>query len=79
MGMEKLKKAALVVIANSLTKSEIGQLETTFKELDTNHDGFLTLSELDDAITQRKFFFYIDYFLYFTIFLFLLIINLLLD
>lgn len=52
LAMKKLKKAAFGYIASNLTQAEVGALEEQFKTLDQNHDGYITLTELDEAISQ---------------------------
>ena len=54
MGMEKLKKASLYYIASHLSKSEVGELEQIFMEIDQNGDGRISLQELDSALSNRK-------------------------
>lgn len=55
LAMKKLKKAALGCIAQNLTHAEVGQLEEIFRSMDTNHDGHITLTDLDTAIKQGNF------------------------
>eukprot|EP00913_Durusdinium_trenchii_P014652 g13746.t1 len=50
----KLKKAALNIIAGQMSESEITDLRETFKSLDANGDGFLTVSELRDGIEKAQ-------------------------
>ena len=49
LAMQKLKKAALVVIASNLTQDEVGSLGDIFRRIDQSGDGVMTLTELDDA------------------------------
>eukprot|EP00435_Cladocopium_sp_Y103_P008945 s1987_g2.t1 len=48
----KLKKAALNIIAGQMSESEIADLREIFKALDANGDGFLTVTELRDGIDK---------------------------
>lgn len=50
----KLKKAALNIIAGQMSEAEIADLRETFKALDANGDGFLTVTELRDGIDQAQ-------------------------
>ncbi|CAE7484110.1 CPK2 [Symbiodinium natans] len=50
----KLKKAALNIIASQMSEAEIADLREIFKALDVNGDGFLTTTELKDGITRAK-------------------------
>lgn len=54
LAMQKLKKAALVVIASNLTQAEVGSLGDIFRRIDQSGDGVMTLTELDDAISRGK-------------------------
>ena len=55
LAMQKLKKAALVLIAGSLTQAEVVDLGEIFRQVDKQGDGVMTLTELDDAISRGKF------------------------
>jgi len=55
LAMKKLKKAALGYIASNLTQAEVGALEETFKSLDKNGNGHITLVDLNDAIEKGSF------------------------
>jgi calcium-dependent protein kinase len=55
LAMQKLKKAALVVIASNLTHTEVGSLGDIFRRLDQSGDGTMTLTELDDAISRGSY------------------------
>ena len=55
LAMQKLKKAALSVIAKSLTSDEVSSLGDIFRRIDQSGDGVMTLTELDDAITRGMF------------------------
>jgi calcium-dependent protein kinase len=55
LAMKKLKQAALVYIASNLTQAEVGTLKEIFETMDTNRDGSISLSELDEAIARGKF------------------------
>lgn len=55
MGMQKLKKAALAHIAAHLTEEEIGALGDTFKKIDKDGDGVMSLEELDSALADGDF------------------------
>lgn len=52
--MQKLKKAALGYIAANLSETEVGSLGDIFHSLDKDNDGFLTLSDLDSAISKGE-------------------------
>lgn len=51
-GQNKLKKAALQVIAGQLNEKEILMLRESFKALDENKDGTLTLTELKTGLER---------------------------
>jgi calcium-dependent protein kinase len=55
LAMKKLKKATLGYIASNLTQGEVSTLEGIFNSMDQNHDGNISLKELDDAIAQGNF------------------------
>jgi len=48
----KLKKAALHIIAGQLNESQIKALRETFTALDGNGDGLLTISEMKEGLTK---------------------------
>jgi len=48
----KLKKAALAIIATQLNEDKIKQLRDTFMALDANGDGLLTASELREGLAK---------------------------
>lgn len=50
----KLKKLALTCIAQQLNDEEIKQLSESFKTLDVNGDGTLTIKELTDGMALQK-------------------------
>lgn len=52
LAMQKLKKAALLAIASSLTQAEVGSLEDIFCRIDQSGEGIMTLTELDDALSR---------------------------
>lgn len=51
---KKLKQAALTAIAIQAHPGEIRQLKETFKQLDKNGDGCLTLEELKQGLSDIK-------------------------
>lgn len=51
----KLKKAALHVIANQMNESQIKALKDTFVSLDDNGDGLLTSTELKEGLLKAGF------------------------
>jgi calcium-dependent protein kinase len=51
---KKLKQAALTAIAVQANPNDIKQLKETFKALDRNGDGFLTLEELKQGMSDIK-------------------------
>lgn len=55
MAMQKLKKAALSDIAANLTSEEIGILGETFRQIDKDGDGTLSLKDLDEALAHQTF------------------------
>ena len=55
MAMQKLRKAALSDIAANLTTDEIGMLGETFRQIDRDGDGTLSLKDLDEALAHRKY------------------------
>lgn len=55
IGMNKLKRSALQVIAEQLTEAELRSLRQTFNEMDLNGDGKLTFSELERALEKQGF------------------------
>eukprot|EP00968_Pinguiococcus_pyrenoidosus_P007136 scaffold472_cov264-Pinguiococcus_pyrenoidosus.AAC.2 len=50
IGMNRLKKVALNVIAEQLTEAEIGQMRRLFNELDEDGNGVITLDELQKGL-----------------------------
>jgi len=46
----KLKKVALQIISKQLNDEQIGKLRTTFEALDADHNGSLTVNELQDGL-----------------------------
>lgn len=55
LALQKLKKAALVVIASNLTQDQVGSLGDIFRQNDQSGDGTMTLTELDAAIASGNF------------------------
>lgn len=55
INMNKLKRAALQVIAEQLTETELIGLRATFDAMDTNRDGKLTYAELQQALESQGF------------------------
>lgn len=55
LALQKLKKAALVVIASNLTHDQVGSLGDIFRTIDQAGDGTMTLIELDTAIAHGNF------------------------
>ena len=53
--MKKLKKAALGYIATNLTQADVSNLENIFNAMDINHNGYISLKELDEAIAKGNF------------------------
>ncbi|KAI5063027.1 hypothetical protein GOP47_0021574 [Adiantum capillus-veneris] len=51
--MNKLKRVALKVIANSLSEEEIMGLKAIFKEMDTDGNGKITLDELRQGLAKQ--------------------------
>merc|ERR1719310_2015200 len=51
-GQNKLKKAALQIIAAQLDDSQIKALRDTFMALDDNGDGLLTAAEMKEGLAQ---------------------------
>jgi len=52
VGMNKLKKHALQVIAEHLTEQEIGEMRQIFYDLDKHKSGTLTVTELKEALVD---------------------------
>ena len=50
----KIKTIAASYIASQMTAKEIGNLEKLFKELDENHDGYLSLDELHKYMLKNQ-------------------------
>lgn len=50
--MNKLKKAALVVMAQSLSKDEINGLQQLFRSIDADGNGTITVDELRTALSS---------------------------
>ncbi len=48
-----LKKAALMVIAHSMTSVQISHLRETFQQIDKSNHGTITLEELQDALKEE--------------------------
>ena len=55
LAMKKLKKAALGYIATNLTQADVSSLEDIFNSMDINHNGYISLKELDEAIAKGNF------------------------
>lgn len=50
--MNKLKKAALVVMAQSLSEDEINGLQQLFRSIDADGNGTITIDELRTALSS---------------------------
>lgn len=55
VGMSKLKKVALNVIAQQLTEAEIGHLRGVFERLDAEGNGVISVNELEQVVQQDGF------------------------
>lgn len=55
MGMQKLKKAGLGIIATHLNPTEVGNLGEIFKSINLDKDGSMSLKDLDSALTAENF------------------------
>ena len=55
INMNKLKRAALQVIAEQLTETELHGLRATFDAMDLNRDGKLTYTEIQTALEEQGF------------------------
>ena len=55
INMNKLKRAALQVIAEQLTEEELHGLRATFDSMDLNKDGKLTYTEIHTALEEQGF------------------------
>lgn len=53
VGMSKLKKVALNVIAQQLTEAEIGHLRGVFERLDAEGNGVISVNELEQVVQQE--------------------------
>jgi EF hand len=53
VGMNKLKKVALNVIAQQLTEAQIGHLRTMFEALDADGNGVISVQELQQVCVTR--------------------------
>jgi len=54
LGMQKLKKAALVTIAKNLSHEDIGTLEDVFQQVDTRGNGRMSLIDIHDSIIRTE-------------------------
>lgn len=54
LGMQKLKKAALVTIAQNLTHEQVGSLEDVFQKVDRGGKGRLSLTDFHDSIIREN-------------------------
>lgn len=50
---EKFKRLALQAVAFSAQYEDIKELHRLFNEIDADNDGYLTLSDLEDALLER--------------------------
>lgn len=55
LAVKKLKKAALGYIASNLTQTEVATLRELFQSMDKNSVGFISLTEIDEAIAKGRF------------------------
>jgi calcium-dependent protein kinase len=53
-GHNKMKKVALTLIAQQLEEKDIEELKNTFKLLDSNSDGTLTMAEIISGMEKHK-------------------------
>ena len=53
VGMSKLKKVALNVLAHHLTEKEIAELSLIWKQVDVDNSGTITISQLRDVLVQN--------------------------
>ena len=54
MGMQKLKKAALVTIAQNLTHEQVGSLEDIFQQVDEGGNNRMSLTDFHESILRGK-------------------------
>jgi uncharacterized protein YneF (UPF0154 family) len=47
---KKMKKETLKIFVNQLTEAEISKLQAKFYEIDTDHNGMITLDELKELM-----------------------------
>eukprot|EP00559_Dactyliosolen_fragilissimus_P007648 CAMPEP_0184857882 /NCGR_PEP_ID=MMETSP0580-20130426/3024_1 /TAXON_ID=1118495 /ORGANISM="Dactyliosolen fragilissimus" /LENGTH=495 /DNA_ID=CAMNT_0027353731 /DNA_START=34 /DNA_END=1521 /DNA_ORIENTATION=+ len=53
LAKRKLKREILGFVANHISPSEVEQLGVLFKEIDKNHDGMLSLEEIESVIGEK--------------------------
>ena len=53
-GQSLLKKAAVNVLVKHLEANQIQKLKEEFEKIDTDHSGFLEVSELEQAIKESS-------------------------
>lgn len=53
-GASKLKKAILSYLASRVTEEEIKENITIFNQIDKNHDGYITMKELQKGLAKKN-------------------------
>jgi len=53
-GKKKLRKAAITILSNRLTRAEIEKVDSIFRLVDTDKNGEVDLNDLDQALTNGK-------------------------
>lgn len=53
-GKKKLRKAAIAILGNRLTRAEIEKVDSIFRLVDTDKNGEVNLNDLDQALTNGK-------------------------
>lgn len=56
ISFSKLKAVVSALISASLPSKELEQLSFLFKQIDHNNDGFLSVTEIENALKSEKVF-----------------------